>query len=200
MINISAMTVSGIDIAPTRRSATAMLDNSLVDVLFSSRFRCTARITSKFKQMTAREATIEMGSKIQCTVVSFKFHVKSDTSGQWITDLELAEAVFLVSLPFRAMLVWNLWVWTPSERRFNSRQCCSLWSGNGNRQDCFHVECFYDARRFVCTGEVHCLVSVTRQGYFNEAVIKETGTGKRISTERKALNQCVDYTLKGDQK
>ena len=79
---MSAATDSGIDIAPTRRSAIAMLDNRIFDVFFSSLFRFTARITSAFKKNVAREAMNVMGHRIQDIVVSFKSHVKFDDFGQ----------------------------------------------------------------------------------------------------------------------
>ena len=71
--------------------------------------------------MVAREAMNVMGSRIQCIVVSFKSQVKFDACAvQCITDLE----VLLVPVPFRAMLVWNLW--TLSERRFNKDEVLVL--------------------------------------------------------------------------
>ena len=79
---MSAATVSGIDIVPTRRSAIAMLDNRIFDVFFSSLFCFTAKITSEFKKMIAREAMNVMGHRIQGIVVSFQSHVKYGNFGQ----------------------------------------------------------------------------------------------------------------------
>ena len=104
---MSVATVSGIDIAPTKRSAIAMLDNSIVDVFFSSLLWFTAKISSAFKKVVARDAVSVMGKRNQGIVVSFKSHVKFDDRWQRITDLTLLMGGVLVSVLFTAMLIWN---------------------------------------------------------------------------------------------
>ena len=84
-----------------------MLDNSIVDVSFSSLFCWKAKTTRAFKEMSVREAVDVMGNKIEGNVVSFKSHVKFDACGQRITDLVSLEEMLVVSVSFIAMLTQN---------------------------------------------------------------------------------------------
>ena len=115
LINIFAAIFSGIDIAPTRRSAIAMLDNSMVDVFFSSLFFWKAKTTRAFKIMTARAAINVIGITIEGNVVSSKSHVKFDACGQRITNLVLLEALVVVTESFMAILTQSGGRWRGKE-------------------------------------------------------------------------------------
>lgn len=91
------------DIAPTNRSAIAMLDNSTVDALFNSVFCCKAKTTIAFNKMTATEATDVMGNRIKGIIVSLKSHLKFDVCEQWITDLVFTKRVVFGSELVTAM-------------------------------------------------------------------------------------------------
>lgn len=84
--------------APTKRSATARLDNRMFESLCNSFFCFTAMITNLFKTIIAGEATDAKATKILGVTVSVKSHKKFGASGQKNTDLtasvdELAPAV-----------------------------------------------------------------------------------------------------------
>ena len=88
-IRISTVADNGINIAPARKSATAILGNRILTDFCSSFLRLTAIITNKFKRMVTGEAKATMKTKIQEVVVLFKSQVKFGYSGQKNTDLVL---------------------------------------------------------------------------------------------------------------
>jgi len=81
-INISTVADKGIDMAPTRRSATAILDSGMLAGLCSFFLRLIAMITNKFNRMVTGEAI-----EIQVMVVFLGSQVKCGYCGQKYTDL-----------------------------------------------------------------------------------------------------------------
>lgn len=81
-INISTEADRGIDMAPTTRSPTAMLENRMLTGLYSSFLRLIAIITNKFNRMVTGNAIDLMTTEIQGTVVFLMFQVKCRCCGQ----------------------------------------------------------------------------------------------------------------------
>ena len=73
------MADNGFNIAPTRRSATAILDNRMLTGFCSSFLRLTAMITNKFNRVVTGDATAKTKTKIQEVVVLFKSQVNVES-------------------------------------------------------------------------------------------------------------------------
>ena len=105
--NISIVTDNGIDIAPTRRSATAMLDNRMLTGFCSSFLFLIATITNKFKRMVTGEAIDIITTEIQRLVVFLWSQVKCAYRWQNNIDLVIVEgSILAVTVLLTSILQW----------------------------------------------------------------------------------------------
>lgn len=99
--NASVVMDRGIETAPTKQSATAMLANRTLEFFPSSLLFFTATITKMFKRMVTGQATHVVAMAIWNVVVSLKVHMKMGSLGQKYTAggwLEAFTARFVLPL------------------------------------------------------------------------------------------------------
>ena len=73
---------NGIDIAPTRRSVTAILDSRILESFCSSLLFITAMITNAFKRTAAGDIIDATAANIQGEMVSCTSHINRGACGQ----------------------------------------------------------------------------------------------------------------------
>ena len=73
---------NGIHIAPTRRSVTAILDNSILEGFCSSLLFITAMTTNAFKRTAAGDIIDATAANIQGEMVSCTSHINCGICGQ----------------------------------------------------------------------------------------------------------------------